>query len=150
MKKTILILASAAVLAAACGGPLSPQDKLTVNDKKINEIIAQMTLEEKVNMLHSKTNMSSAGVERLGIADMNYADGPFGIREEGVPNGFQSAGWTLDSATYFQNPCCRGNGGLPYAPTPPARIPADCLPDRTVQRVRCRCRRRPPANISHP
>ena len=101
MKKTILILASAAVLAAACGGPVSPQDKLTANDKKINEIIAQMTLEEKVNMLHSKTNMSSAGVERLGIADMNYADGPFGIREEGVPNGFQSAGWTLDSATYF-------------------------------------------------
>ena len=101
MKKSLLILTSAAVLAAACGGPLSPQDKLTVNDKKINELIAQMTLEEKVNMLHSKTNMSSAGVERLGIADMNYADGPFGIREEGVPNGFQSAGWTLDSATYF-------------------------------------------------
>ena len=101
MKKTILILALAAVLAAACSGPVSPQDKLTANDKKINELIAQMTLEEKVNMLHSKTNMSSAGVERLGIADMNYADGPFGIREEGVPNGFQSAGWTLDSATYF-------------------------------------------------
>ena len=88
-------------MTAACGGPKSPQDKLTVNDKKIDAIIAQMTLEEKVNMLHSKTNMSSAGVERLGIADMNYADGPFGIREEGVPNGFQSAGWTLDSATYF-------------------------------------------------
>ncbi|MBE6222485.1 MAG: glycosyl hydrolase [Bacteroidales bacterium] len=101
MKKSLLILTSAAVLAVACGGAQSPQDKLTVNDKKINEIIAQMTLEEKVNMLHSKTNMSSAGVERLGIADMNYADGPFGIREEGVPNGFQSAGWKLDSATYF-------------------------------------------------
>ena len=101
MKKSLLILASAAVLAVACGGAQSPQDKLTVNDKKINEIIAQMTLEEKVNMLHSKTNMSSAGVERLGIADMNYADGPFGIREEGQPNGFMSAGWTLDSATYF-------------------------------------------------
>jgi beta-glucosidase len=100
MKKTFILIASAAVLAS-CGGPRSPQDKLTINDKKIDAIIAQMTLEEKVNMLHSKTNMSSAGVERLGIADMNYADGPFGIREEGVPNGFQSAGWTLDSATYF-------------------------------------------------
>ena len=100
MKKIALFIASAAVLTA-CGGPLSPQDKLTVNDKKINALIAQMTLEEKVNMLHSKTNMSSAGVERLGIADMNYADGPFGIREEGQPNGFMSAGWTLDSATYF-------------------------------------------------
>ena len=101
MKKSLLILTSAAVMAVACAGVQSPQDKLTVNDKKINEIIAQMTLEEKVNMLHSKTNMSSAGVERLGIADMNYADGPFGIREEGQPNGFMSAGWTLDSATYF-------------------------------------------------
>ena len=101
MKKIALFLASAVLAAAACSGPLSPQDKLTVNDKKINDLIAQMTLEEKVNMLHSKTNMSSAGVERLGIADMNYADGPFGIREEGQPNGFMSAGWTLDSATYF-------------------------------------------------
>ena len=88
-------------MAAACGSGHSPQDHLTVNDSKINKIIAQMTLEEKVNMLHSKTNMSSAGVERLGIADMNYADGPFGIREEGQPNGFMSAGWKLDSATYF-------------------------------------------------
>ena len=91
----------AVVLAVACAKPVSPQEKLTANDAKINEIIAQMTLEEKVLMLHSKTNMSSAGVERLGIADIHYADGPFGIREEGQPNGFMSAGWTLDSATYF-------------------------------------------------
>ena len=98
--KRILLLLVPSVLLAACAGAQSPQDKLTVNDKKIDQLIAQMTLEEKVNMLHSKTNMSSAGVERLGIADMHYADGPFGIREEGVPNGFQPAGWKLDSATY--------------------------------------------------
>ncbi len=100
MKKLLPFLLTA-LLAASCGSAQAPQDKLTVNDKKIDQLIAQMTLEEKVNMLHSKTNMSSAGVERLGIADMHYADGPFGIREEGVPNGFQSAGWKLDSATYF-------------------------------------------------
>ena len=99
MKRILLFLGLAAV---ACGGPrLSPQERLTVNDAAIDELIAQMSLDEKVNMLHSKTNMSSAGVERLGIADMNYADGPFGIREEGQPNGFMSAGWTLDSATFF-------------------------------------------------
>ena len=100
MKKFFPVLL-AALLAASCGTTKTPQDKLTAHDKEIDKIIAQMTLEEKVNMLHSKTNMSSAGVERLNIADMHYADGPFGIREEGVPNGFQSAGWTLDSATYF-------------------------------------------------
>ena len=79
---------------------MSPQDRLTVNDKKINKIIAQMTLEEKVEMLHSKTNMSSEGVPRLGIQDIKYTDGPFGIREENG-DGFRSLGWTLDSATYF-------------------------------------------------
>ena len=100
MKKVILLLVPV-LLAAACSTVRTPQDKLTVHDKAIDKVIAQMTLEEKVNMLHSKTNMSSAGVERLGIADMHYADGPFGIREEGVPNGFQPAGWKLDSATYF-------------------------------------------------
>lgn len=78
----------------------SPQDRLTVNDRKINKIIAQMTLEEKVEMLHSKTNMSSEGVPRLGIQDIKYTDGPFGIREENG-DGFRPLGWTLDSATYF-------------------------------------------------
>ncbi len=101
MKRILFPTLLLIVLATACTKPYSPQEKLTANDAEINAIIAQMTLEEKVEMLHSKTNMSSAGVERLGIADINYADGPFGIREEGVPNGFQSAGWTLDSATYF-------------------------------------------------
>ena len=100
-KKILTIVGLACCLAACKTAPLGPQDRLTVNDKQIDAVIAQMTLEEKVNMLHSKTNMSSAGVERLGIADIQYADGPFGIREEGVPNGFQSAGWQLDSATYF-------------------------------------------------
>ena len=100
MKKAFYLLAAAAIMAVACCQK-SPQERLTANDAKIDKIIAQMTLEEKVNMLHSKTNMSSAGVERLGIADINYADGPFGIREEGQPNGFMSAGWKLDSATYF-------------------------------------------------
>ena len=80
-------------------GGMSLQDRLTVNDRKINKIIAQMTLEEKVEMLHSKTNMSSEGVPRLGIQDIKYTDGPFGIREENG-DGFRSLGWTLDSATF--------------------------------------------------
>lgn len=70
-------------------------------DTKIDGIISQMTLEEKVNMLHGKTMFTSAGVERLGIADMKYADGPFGIREELQPHGWMPLGWTNDSATFF-------------------------------------------------
>ena len=99
--RTIILSILAAGALVSCSQSVTPQGRLALNDKKIDEIIAKMTLEEKVEMLHSKTNMSSAGVPSQGIADIQYADGPFGIREEGVPNGFQSAGWTLDSATYF-------------------------------------------------
>ena len=100
MKKLIQLATLAVIAAGFASCAMSPQDKLTVNDKKINKIIAQMTLEEKVEMLHSKTNMSSEGVPRLGIQDIKYTDGPFGIREENG-DGFRSLGWTLDSATYF-------------------------------------------------
>ena len=98
--KKFLYSAALLIMAVGCAGVMSPQDRLTVNDKKINKIIAQMTLEEKVEMLHSKTNMSSEGVPRLGIQDIKYTDGPFGIREENG-DGFRPLGWTLDSATYF-------------------------------------------------
>ena len=90
----------ALMAAGCCQNSMSLQDRLTVNDDKINDIIAQMTLEEKVEMLHSKTNMSSEGVPRLGIQDIKYTDGPFGIREENG-DGFRPLGWKLDSATYF-------------------------------------------------
>ena len=70
-------------------------------DEQIDGIIAQMTLEEKVEMLHGKTMFTSAGVERLGIADIKYADGPFGIREELQPHGWAPLGWEKDKATYF-------------------------------------------------
>jgi len=70
-------------------------------DKQIDGIISQMTLEEKVNMLHAKHMFVSAGVERLGIADMRYVDGPFGIREEMQPDGWMPLGWENDKATFF-------------------------------------------------
>jgi len=83
-----------------CNSQNTPQEKLIVNDKKINEIISQMSLEEKVEMLHSKTIMSSEGVPRLGIQDIKYADGPFAVREE-IGEGFRPLNWTTDSATYY-------------------------------------------------
>jgi len=70
-------------------------------DRQIDGIISQMTLGEKVNMLHAKHMFVSAGVERLGITDMKYADGPFGIREEMQPDGWMPLGWENDKATFF-------------------------------------------------
>ena len=88
-------------LMAACSQGDVHRSALLQYDKQIDEIIAQMTLEEKVNMLHGKHLFSSAGVERLGIADMKYTDGPFGIREELHNDSWQPLGIENDRATFF-------------------------------------------------
>ena len=75
--------------------------KLLDHEMDIENIIKGMTLEEKIDMLHGKNMFSSAGIPRLGIADMEYADGPFGIREEMEPHSWNSAHLTTDSATFF-------------------------------------------------
>ena len=69
-------------------------------EKQIQDLTAQMTLEEKVDMLHGQTMFTSAGVERLGIAPVKYADGPFGIREELEPHSWRPLGLTTDSVSY--------------------------------------------------
>lgn len=96
-----LILLMAALFFAVAAHPQSYPTKLLAHEQEIENIIRQMTLEEKIDMLHGKNMFSSAGVPRLGIADMEYADGPFGIREEMEPHSWNSAHLTTDSATFF-------------------------------------------------
>ncbi|HPJ79347.1 MAG TPA: glycoside hydrolase family 3 C-terminal domain-containing protein [Prolixibacteraceae bacterium] len=99
--KTVIAVLSMLMLAGCSANRPVHRSALLQFDKKIDEIIGQMTLEEKVNMLHAKHMFVSAGVERLGIADMKYADGPFGIREEMQPDGWAGLGWETDKATFF-------------------------------------------------
>ena len=86
MKKiTLLSVCLLALSMSSCKQDgMLPRDsrvsKLSQFDAQADEIIDQMTLEEKVAMLHGKHMFTSEGVPRLGIADMIYADGPFAIR----------------------------------------------------------------------
>ncbi len=98
--KIFFIVAFIAILAG-CAGEKTHKSSLFQYDKQADDIIKQMTLEEKVEMLHGKTMFTSAGVERLGIADMKYADGPFGIREELQPHSWAPLGLENDKATFF-------------------------------------------------
>ena len=98
MKKSFIFLAASMFFGVASAQQKNP---LLQHEAEITEIIKTMTLEEKVNMLHGKTMFSSAGIERLGIADMKYADGPFGIREELEDHSWTPLGWDTDRATFF-------------------------------------------------
>jgi beta-glucosidase len=92
------------ILAASLGSCTEKNaapSALLQHEQQIDSILVQLTLEEKINMLHAKYMFVSAGVERLGIADMKYVDGPFGIREEMQPDGWMPLGWENDKATFF-------------------------------------------------
>jgi beta-glucosidase len=101
MRKSILTFLVPALLLFGCESGTTHHSALLQNEACIDALIGQMTLEEKIEMMHGKHTFVSAGVERLGIADMIYADGPFGIREELQPDGWASLGWETDRATFF-------------------------------------------------
>jgi beta-glucosidase len=67
-------------------------------DARIQNLISQLTLEEKVSMVHGKSTFASAGVPRLGIPDLWMDDGPMGVRAE-VGEGFRNMNLTNDFAT---------------------------------------------------
>ena len=102
VKKSFQLFAVAALAVLSVTAQAQTySSKLLGHETEIDNIIKQMTLEEKIDMLHGKNMFSSAGIPRLGIADVEYADGPFGIREEMEPHSWNSAHLTTDSATFF-------------------------------------------------
>lgn len=71
------------------------------HDAEIDKLISQMTLEEKIGMLHGNSMFTSGGVKRLGIPELKMADGPLGVREEISRDNWAPAGLTNDFATYY-------------------------------------------------
>ena len=76
--KTSVLAVLLMTAAAAYAQQYSTQ--LLSHEQEIDNIISSMTLEEKIDMLHGKNMFSSAGIPRQGIADVEYANGPFRSR----------------------------------------------------------------------
>ncbi|EQB49240.1 hypothetical protein CGLO_11442 [Colletotrichum gloeosporioides Cg-14] len=66
---------------------------------KIEQILSQLSVEEKISLLAGKSTWRSAEVERLGIPNIKVSDGPSGARGEifgeGVPAAFLPSGVSL-------------------------------------------------------
>jgi beta-glucosidase len=70
-------------------------------DQKIEKILSQLTLEEKVSLIHGNTFFTTPAIPRLGIPALHLSDGPCGVREENSPYGWSAANWNNDSTAYF-------------------------------------------------
>ena len=57
-------------------------------EQKIEQLLSQLTLEEKLDMIHGAGLFRTEGVERLGIPSFYFSDGPHGVRAE-----FQNSKW---------------------------------------------------------
>ena len=110
MKLKTLISAAAVLLAlsSCCNNSNTPVylDESQPLEKRVEDALSRMTLQEKVGILHAQSKFSSAGVPRLGIPELWTTDGPHGIRPEVKWDEWDQAGWTNDSCTAFPALTC--------------------------------------------
>lgn len=102
IKKQCLIKIACSILA---WGFLHQANAQFDTSAKINSLIKQMTLEEKVHMLHASSSFTSGGVKRLGIPELTTSDGPHGVRPE-HGRDWELDNNSLDSGTYMPTGVC--------------------------------------------
>jgi beta-glucosidase len=98
--KLFSLAAITVVLLNILSCSLKEQVSASAVEFKIDSLINQMTVEEKVGMIHASSSFTSGGVKRLGIPEWTMSDGPHGVRKE------HGRDWTpdenaADSVTYL-------------------------------------------------
>lgn len=74
-----------------------------MNVNLIEDLLKELTLEEKVGMIHGAGLFRTEGVERLSIPPLFMSDGPMGVRAEFANDEWKNVGTTEDFVTYL--PC---------------------------------------------
>jgi beta-glucosidase len=95
-----------AVVVGALISTISISRASDTDDARIENLISQMTLAEKIAMVHADTRFSAGGVPRLGIPRLWMSDGPNGVREDIQANSWNPAGSTQDYSTCLPPELC--------------------------------------------
>ncbi len=70
-------------------------------EKNVEALLSELTLEEKIRLVHAGGSFHVAGVERLGIHEMWMTDGPHGVRHEMARDSFDNQHQASDHSTYL-------------------------------------------------
>lgn len=72
-------------------------------EKQIEDLVKELTLDEKIGMIHGAGLFRTEGVRRLGIPPVKMSDGPMGVRNEFPDDSWVPVGHSDDYVTYL--PC---------------------------------------------
>ena len=70
-------------------------------EKRVEDLLQRMTLEEKLALVHADSKFTTAAIPRLGLPRRWLSDGPHGVREDVGPDTWQPAGRTDDFASFM-------------------------------------------------
>lgn len=68
---------------------------------RIDKMLKEMTLEEKVSLCHANSKFTVAGIERFGIDELTMSDGPHGVRSELDRDSWRPLNHEEDKCTYL-------------------------------------------------
>lgn len=74
-----------------------------VSRERISELVKELTLDEKLKMIHGAEFFKTAGIDRLGIPPLVFSDGPMGVRLDFHPDSWDKINYSDDFVTYL--PC---------------------------------------------
>lgn len=69
-------------------------------EARIDALMEQLTLQEKITLIHASSSFTSGGVKRLNIPELVMSDGPHGVRHEHGRDWAKDEN-VLDSSTYL-------------------------------------------------
>jgi beta-glucosidase-like glycosyl hydrolase len=75
-------------------------------DARIDDLLARLTLEEKISLLHGDSKFTTPAIPRLGIPTRWLSDGPHGVREDIGPDTWRPVGRTDDFSTWLPVAMC--------------------------------------------
>jgi len=81
-------------------------DSSRPRENRIEDLLARLTLEEKISLIHADSKFTTPAIPRLGIPRRWMSDGPHGVREDIGPDTWQSAGRTDDFSTAMPAGIC--------------------------------------------
>lgn len=98
MKKTLVFASLLLILSCA--------QNIDNVEKQVDDAMAQMSMDEKIAVIHAQSKFSARGVPRLGIPDLWCDDGPHGVRPETLWDAWASAQQSNDSCTAYPSLTC--------------------------------------------